>query len=187
METQSNKTTPIGLKKDIDPYSRPSIIELEKGASGAARMRRIPLTFPAASAIASGTMLRYSLNNAATTTLIAETVVLPADYVRGGFPSLNILYNNSTATGDVMWVTTAESRHEGEIGTVVLLDNSAGNVITVPSSIGLMAIITQQLTLPPTPDSAISALIQRLGSDAADTTTGNVSVWTAWISYLAFF
>lgn len=160
------------------------------------RVRRIPLVLydsDAATPIAEpaidahGTLStdgHYHLENAATSTLKTILgVILPSDYTTRVLPVIKYRYSSSTAAGNnVRWVVVVREISTGATHTSLL-----SSTATVAEPAAADSLVERELTFTtqPTPGTHLSVSIQRVGADAADSSTGTVSVWAAWIEYTA--
>ncbi len=165
-------------------------LKLESGATGAARIRRIPLysdvTQEASVVDKEGNFERTAhihLADGQTDKIYYMPVILPTDFIRGGFPSIHWRYTNGGTTGDILWVVRVIEQPEDTNDEVsILVDTTAR---TIPGVANTMTEISVDFTIIPNRNSTISALIQRTGGDGLDTNTSQTDVWSAWIEYIA--
>ena len=171
--------------------TRISELKLESGTTGAARTRRIPLfsdlNTGAVSITDEGSIIdiyHVRLADSVTDTVYYTPVVLPSDFIRGGFPTVHYLYSNDVTTGDVLWVVRVVSIGDAEVGVTSILSDSLAITVSgvadtlVERSVGFDVKIPERNTV-------LAVSIKRTGGDGSDTSTGIASVWSAWIEYLA--
>lgn len=172
----------------IDPYSTPEQIKLEGGHSGAARMRRLGFPFGAGSGDAHGSIPATGHSHFAdgsTTQINTIPQILPKDFVPGGFPTLNLLWNCTTNTGNVRFTVSVTSLVDGDTAGTILLSSTTDNA--VPGTVDTLELTTISLTTIPEPNDIIALVLSREGAHANDTNAGQVSLYAVWLEYLAFF
>ena len=172
-----------------DSFSKTNMMKIERGSSGAARLRRIPLVFTASPVVDTHgsltTTTHVDFANAATTVAYCWPVVLPTDYVNGGFPSIKYTYSSASTTGNVRWVVTVKSFVTTATATTSLLSSTVD--VDVPSVANTLTTREILLTTRPEINTQIAVSIQRTDAGGEDTSTGAASVWAAWLEYLAFY
>ncbi len=184
------KQTPFTSAVTSDPFSRIKELNIESGTTGSARYRRIPLF----SDLTTGTSVSTTegsfdaiqhtrLADGATDVVFYTPVILPTDFVRGGFPTLNYIYSNDVTSGNVLWVLRVVSIVDTAAAETAILSDST--VVTVGGVADVMAERSVKFTVIPERSTTLAISIQRTGADGDDTSTGISSVWTAWVTYLA--
>ena len=166
-------------------------LKLETGTTGSARVRRIPLF----SDLTTGTSVSTTegnfaniqhvrLEDSVTDIVFYTPVVLPTDFIRGGFPSLHYLYSNDVTSGDVTWVVSIVTIGDEAVASTSVLGDTTS--ITVG---GTADVLTERSVafnvIVPEPNTILSVFIRRTGGAGNDTSVGIASVWSAWIEYLA--
>lgn len=176
-----------------DPFGKQAQIQLERGASGAARLRRIPLFTTHAYAYAIDTHgsiadlahLDYAAS-AATTIKFFLPFIMPIDYVEGGeFPTINYRFSSSTTTGNVVWIVRVDSIGDEATAQTSLLDDTTA--VAVPSVANTVDTRTVSLTTRPQINDTINLELTRDDTSGSDTNAGTLSIWSVWLEYLAFF
>lgn len=189
----NNRISALERKVNLlpDPFSPLSMLQVRKGGTGAARIRRIPLFSDLTTGISTSDtegnfsdIQHYRLEDAVTDYVYYTPVILPADFISGGVPSLHYLYSNDVTTGDVTWVISVRSIVGGSaVANSVLGDTTS---ITVGGTADSLTERSVDFTTTPKQNTTLAAYIRRTGGAGSDTSTGIASVWSAWIEYLAF-
>ncbi len=174
-----------------DPFSKLSMLQVQKGGTGAARIRRIPLTYTHIDVATEITLVgnfdampHPNLDDAIGDILYYEGVVIPTDYIAfASSMSLNYMYSNSGTTGNVDWNLLVKSVADTSTAEVILL-NTGSVSVAVPAVADTMSIRSVPFTTLPKTNTVLFPLIRRLG--VADSNNDTTSVWSAWIEYLSF-
>ncbi len=176
-----------------EPFSKFSMLKVRKGGTGASILRRIPLTYSGSGeqvlleADTEGnfnTWAHLHLDDAANEILFYNGVVIPTDYIAfSSSMSFNYMYSNDGTTGNVNWDVVVETAADTSTAKVSLL-NTGSTSVAVPAVADTMSIRSIPFTTLPKTNTVLFSLIHRLG--VADSNNDTVSVWAAWIEYLAF-
>ncbi len=177
-----------------DPFSKLSMMQVQRGGTGAARIRRLPLHLVGASDGTGDTFVRDthgSLSNAthfelpdATTDIYFESVMIPSDYVNISFSAtINWLYSNEGTSGTVKWDPLIRSFKDGSSSLTNLYNSDF--LRTVPSVANTIELVSVELETVPEKDSFIVGYIRRSNS-GSPTNSDNSHLWCAWIEYVAF-
>jgi hypothetical protein len=124
----------------------------------------------------------FHLADAATTIIKSSFgIPLPADYDEIGTVSINYLWSSSVANNNVRWqVIVREVGNGNTAHTSLLIDTST---VAVGANANAILFRGVDLTTLPTAGRVLTFNIIRLGADAADTNTGQVSLWGVYLSY----
>jgi hypothetical protein len=110
-------------------------------------------------------------------------IVIPADY-KGGTISVNWIWSSSAAGGNVRWQVLVRLVGNGYTAHDIRLANNF--TIAAPAAANTTKLSTVDLASDPAAGHLMDIYIARLGADAADTNTGQVSLWGAYLSYEAY-
>lgn len=110
------------------------------------------------------------------------TIPVPEDYVSGTV-NINFLWSSSVANNNVRWQVIVREVGNGDAShTSLLVDTTT---VAVGAAANTILKRTVALTSNPTAGKDLSFNVIRLGADAADTNTGQVSLWGIYLDYTA--
>ena len=172
-----------------DPFSKLSMLQVRKGGTGASIIRRIPLysdvtaevpvTTPAAGNF--DLMSHHDLVDANTDIIYYSGVIIPTDYIATGQMTFNYMYSSTDASATIDWVITIKSITDEATAEVSLLSDTTS--VSAPGVVSTLDVRSVALTTLPKTNTVLFTALERTVGDA---NTGIVSVWAAWLEYVAF-
>ena len=171
-----------------DPFSKVSMQRVQKGGTGAARFRRIPLYSDVTSEVPVTTtrgnfdlMSHHELVDNNSDKIFYSGVVVPTDYIAVGQMTFNYMYSSTVATDDIDWIVVVKSITDTATSEISLLSDTTS--VAAPGVVSTLAVRSVALTTLPKIDTVLYATLERTVGDA---NAGVVSVWAAWLEYIAF-
>ena len=149
-----------GEKKDssfttdvtVNPFSKLKKLTTEQGSTGDATYRRLSFMKISATLLHStvhGSLpanFHYDLANSNNVNVAYERTVLPSDYIKGGFPTLHILWGNTSNSGNIELGVTLESVGVGSTTQTDLY--VVQTAITAPSAANTLEDLSFNLAKP---------------------------------------
>ena len=180
------------------PFSKLSMMALQKGGTGASILRKIPIdVFWNTSADEQQKLdthgsftdiLHLDFASSGTTTRHARTVIVPSDCISIGEQSLNFLWLTSSASGNVEMNITVRNFNENSAttGEVLIYDGTPVTIAAPTIGIDNLVKVTLKLTTLFSAGDYIAVFMERIADDGNDTCTGSIIMYATWLEYVAF-
>lgn len=211
--TQTSREELVALRNDLndrigtlerkfslipDPFSKLSMMQVQKGGTGASILRKIPIdVFWNTSADEQQKLdthgsftdiLHLDFASSGTTTRHARTVIVPSDCISIGEQSLNFLWLTSSASGNVEMNITVRNFNENSAttGEVLIYDGTPVTIAAPTIGIDNLVKVTLKLTTLFSAGDYIAVFMERIADDGNDTCTGSIIMYATWLEYVAF-